>query len=182
MSAIIDLSRQHLPVSSAARLQALAQYAEQAGSEFDIYGTGTSLQAFEALMAETFGKPSARFFATGTACQQAVLRAHVAGAEAWGGRAKPKILVHPTSHLVYLDCLRSASEQIQGFGAACANNLADFSVVPFGEMARVPTFADIEAVVATHSPVSVLILELPQRESSCDAETMSLALTWWLQE
>lgn len=162
----VDLSRQHPPTGAAA--SRLGSLADAAGSYvFDTYGSGESLQSFEATMATFLGHAKACFFSTGTAAQQAVLYAHATGVQPLAGR-HPVVMVHPTSHLIFLDCLRDGPQQRESFAAMAAANLPDFEVIPFGRMECEPTLKEVEAAFrchedATGSLPAVLVIELPQR-------------------
>ena len=179
-----DLSAQHAPASAAAKLSDLAAQADAACYELDVYGKGGALHAFEAEVAALLSKPAACFFATGTAAQQAVCYAHTHATDAGtaGGRDHPHaapalVLVHGTSHLVYLDCLRDAKSQVGAFQQAARDNLPDFEVLPFcrvpndystDDFARVPTCEDVERALragrhARGRRPAVVVLELPQR-------------------
>lgn len=157
-----DLSRQHHP-RTPARLRELADAAAGAPEySFDTYGAGDSLQAFEGAVAALLGHEQGCFFATGTAAQQCALHALTTVAAAPLAGRRPVVMVHPTSHLVFHDCLRDGPAQAEAFEAEAAANLPEFEVVRFGAMARVPTFADVEAAIEARWP-DVLVLELPQR-------------------
>ena len=149
----MDLSLQNENKSAASVLRAMADAAEQLDYQFDTYGSGKSLQAFETLVARMMGKESAAFFPTGTAAQQCALYAY--GAQ--------HVLVHPTSHLVHLDCLGDGPKQEKSFSEKASQNLPGFNVLAFGEMSRLPSCADVVAVLAAVSGPAVLVLELPQR-------------------
>ena len=99
---------------------------------------------------------------SGTAAQQAAVKAHTVGCARLKPDDIPVICVHPTSHLVFLDCLRDSESQIRMFQEKALENLPGFDVKPFGEMSRVPTYEDVEAAVMEHTP-DVVVLELPQR-------------------
>ncbi len=70
------------------------------GDEFpDAYGTGDYLQAFEAEVAEMFGKQAAVFMPSGTMAQQIALRV-------WCDRSgRPTVAMHPTAHLEFAEHL-----------------------------------------------------------------------------
>jgi threonine aldolase len=131
---------------------------------------GRRCRRLEAKCAALLGKPAGKFFATGTGGQQACIHAHAfATGVATGGGAvhttRPFLFVHPTSHLVYLDCLRDGAEQAAQFQTAAAASMPGFDVRCVGAMARVLTYGDVEMALATLpvGAVAVLVLELPQR-------------------
>ena len=175
---IVDFSSQHPPCRAADVLSTLAKVAEVEGHEFDTYGTGMALQRFERSVAQLFAKPAALFFATGTAAQQAALYAHLqpGGSETASSCKRPVVLLHGTSHLVFLDCLRDAETQLNSFEQNARCSLSDFDVVPFSrgslldaeDFRRLPKCEDVERAlrVGRHARgrrPAVVILELPQR-------------------
>ena len=154
-----DLSQQHPPVSAAERLRAMADAAETGSIAFDVYGQGAALQAFEQQVAQLLGKEAGCFFATGTGAQHAALLALAPDV------AKPTVLLHPTSHLVHLDCLRDGPMQSTQFDDTAALNLVGFTARKCGEVARVLSFDDVRRALApeiTTCP-DVLVVELPMR-------------------
>lgn len=78
-----------------------------------------------------------------------MLLAHAAGADplAVGAASKPILLLHGSSHLVYLDCLHDGAAQAAGFGDAAAANLPEFDVRKVGEMHGRASASDVEAAV-----------------------------------
>jgi len=124
-------------------------------------GNGECLQKFEALVAEILEKEKARFFLTGTGAQQAAMKALTSGARPAVG-SKPVICVHPTSHLVFLDCLHDAADQIKEFQAAAKLTLPDFDVKTYGKMSEVPQLCHFNDAIEEHKP-DVIVIELPQR-------------------
>ncbi|MGE3073463.1 MAG: low specificity L-threonine aldolase [Dehalococcoidia bacterium] len=65
----------------------------------DVYGKGDYLQAFEAEVAEMFGKPAAVFMPSGTMAQQVALRI-------WCDRnGRNTVAMHPTAHLEFAEHL-----------------------------------------------------------------------------
>jgi len=170
----LDLSAQHLPQPSVGdSLRALAVEADNRGYVYDAYGQGSSLAAFEAGCAKLLGKPAAKFFATGTAAQQACVYAHMFGSHnvplpQGQEEQRPIIFAHPTSHLVHLDCLRNGGEQDLQFEGAAQATLPGFDVRRVGKMGAVLTFEDVHSAVATSGSAlstrsAMLIVELPQR-------------------
>ncbi len=86
----------------------VASFAQEISAEFDSYGSGATLQAFEAECATLLGKQSAIFFLTGTQAQNAAIVAHEA--------AHKSVALHPTSHIVLHACLLDGKEQAEAFG------------------------------------------------------------------
>ena len=171
-----DLSSQRAPVSAASTLRDLAEVADSKNlSHFDVYGAGSALQDFEGRVAEILGKPAAAFFPTGTCAQHAALLALSSGTAHLGvglgkGFARPTVALHPTSHLVFLDCLRDGHTQLATFEERARANLPDFEVHAVGDMWRELRLADVEAALRIPSPcgvaapaIRVLVIELPQR-------------------
>jgi threonine aldolase len=83
----------HLPRPAHAVLRELADFAEAGGHEPDVYGSGSTIQAFEQRVAERLGKPAAVFMPSGTMAQSIALRiwAERSGRRSFG--------LHATSHL-----------------------------------------------------------------------------------
>jgi len=156
----VDLSAQHHASSAVATLRGLANTLERDGGDFDTYMTGKTLQSFEKLLADTLGLPAARYFVTGTAAQQAALKAHTVGEGLMNRR--PVVCLHPTSHLVFLDCLRDGTSQDDAFAGEAAKHLPEFDVRRFGTMSRSPTLEDLSTAIEKEKP-EVVVLELPQR-------------------
>lgn len=158
----VDLSRQHVPVSAAETLRSMADVAESRGYEFDCYGTGASLQAFEARVAAMMGKEAGVFSTSGTMVQQAVL-----GALTWGAGvgARPKVYCHATSHLVHQDCLRDGADLNNEFAKRAMINLPEYEVVPFGSSHRVLTCHDTETAFMLGGNIcnTLVVIEVPQR-------------------
>lgn len=158
-----DLSQQHPPISAAERLRALADAAETGAIEFDVYGQGAALQAFEQQVAQLLGKEAGCFFATGTGAQHAALLALTPDVD------RPTVLLHPTSHLVHLDCLRDGPMQDAQFENTAASNLALVTARKCGDVARVLSFDDVRRALAPDVKAAaatrpdVLVVELPMR-------------------
>ena len=161
---MIDFSAQHGPPPSAKlAIQQLAAEACQHLSDedaVDIYGNGSVLQLLEGEVAACLGKQAAAFVTTGTAANQACVRA-----AAQDTSSHPHVMLHPTSHLVHLDCLLDGIQQ--GSTATLEEraqvNLLGIKPVFFGEMHRCANSHDVESTLQTASPdVNVLVLEVPQ--------------------
>ena len=152
---VFDLSSQHTSTSASQDLTELAAFAQQTAPEFDSYGTGSTLQQFEANVAQLFGFQKAIFAGTGTGAQQAVLAFHTADKE-------PSVLLHGTSHLVYLDCLRDGAAQQADWDTNVTANMPGYSVKRMGEAHRALSFADVEEAVSA-GVASAMVIELPQR-------------------
>jgi len=122
----------------------------------DVYGTGDTLQAFEAEMAVLLGKPAGLFFVSGTSAQQAALAQHVYG-EKRTPSISPFVLVHPTSHLLIHE-----DDAIQ--------NLLCFNVLCTKHRDRPLQANDVEealhtfAASATKGHKLVVMVEVPHRE------------------
>jgi hypothetical protein len=100
-------------------------------------GTGEPLQQFEAHVASMLGLEAARFFPTGTLAQQCALKAHASGTEPMlTGALAPTVCLHPTSHLVHLDCLRDGGVQEASFQERARETLPEFTVRAIGDVAR----------------------------------------------
>ena len=152
----LDLSAQRQPESAAAVLRVLAEEAEASSVAFDTYGTGATLQAFEAEVAALLGKEAAAFFPTGTCAQQSALCALTTGAGPIGDIGQPTIMLHATSHLVYLDCLRDGANQLRDFDKKVEANLPEFDVRAVGEMCRSLRLPDVEAAFDSFSLIGAL--------------------------
>ena len=86
------------PRSLKQRLAALADAMDESDDQ-DQYGTGTMLQAFEAELAERFGKEAAVFMPSGTMAQQIALRI-------WCERRRDfTVAMHPSAHLEFAEQL-----------------------------------------------------------------------------
>lgn len=131
-------------VSLKERLTAMA--AAMDGSEdADVYGAGDTLDAFEAELAERFGKDAAVFMPSGTMAQQIALRIHCERS------GRDTIAMHPSAHLEFAEHLGyrflHGLQRLQ-FGA------------PEAVGARTLTADDFAALGATPG---VALLELPYR-------------------
>jgi hypothetical protein len=95
-----------------------------------------NFQNFRQEVAAALGKAAAAFVATGTAANQACVRAAI---EKAAGRMQ--VALHPTSHLVHLDCLLDGERQ--GSAATLEEraqvNLLGLQPVFFGDMHRCAT-------------------------------------------
>eukprot|EP00928_Gymnodinium_smaydae_P026160 TRINITY_DN20620_c1_g2_i1.p1 TRINITY_DN20620_c1_g2~~TRINITY_DN20620_c1_g2_i1.p1 ORF type:complete len:423 (-),score=96.99 TRINITY_DN20620_c1_g2_i1:103-1293(-) len=163
---VVDLSAHFEPEPVPARLRRLAAAAEADGVvELDVYGAGSAgLCRFETEVAEMLGKEKGLFFPTGTLAQRAALHAHQALMKVAAGR----VVVHPTSHLVHHDCLRSGALQAKRARVEAAERLPQFDVQFAGELHRALSFGDVGAEGAGASAPGiragdVIVVELPQR-------------------
>ena len=175
MGPYVDLSAQHAPSSAAETLRALAEEAEARSYSFDTYGVGASISRFEGDCASLLGKEAAVFCPTGTAAQQAALLSLAVGVEPLAA-CRPVLLLHPTSHLVFLDCLHDGSSQAAAFAKTAQLNLPDFDVRPVGEFGRVACLADVQTALALLGEMgqpATLCLELPQRMNGGGAVPLS---------
>jgi threonine aldolase len=86
------------PLSLKQRLAALVEAMDE-NDDQDQYGTGATLQAFEAELAERFGKEAAVFMPSGTMAQQIALRI-------WCERQRDfTVAMHPSAHLEFAEQL-----------------------------------------------------------------------------
>ncbi|MEM1450715.1 MAG: beta-eliminating lyase-related protein [Planctomycetota bacterium] len=83
----------HRPQTPAEVLRRAADWCEDRGYDFDVYGSGPLIEEFEAKVAELLGFPAARFMPTGKVAQNVAMRV-------WAERARiPHFGMPPTSHL-----------------------------------------------------------------------------------
>ncbi len=126
-----------------AEFERMAEWCRANDVEFDRYGEGDGLEAFEAKVAGLLGYPAARFMPSGTMAQQIAARI-------WADRSGvPRIGMHPTCHVEIHE--QRGYERLHGLSA-----------VLIGESHRPMSAADLEAVAET---LSVVIVELPTREN-----------------
>lgn len=144
------------------RLRRLADCAEEQGvASVDVYGNSPALQAFEAEVSALLGKPRGLWFCTGTLAQRAALHAH--REQQWEARKEdasgsPRVLLHPTSHLIHHECLRNGPEQAKRTAVEAAARLPAF------EFHRVIALSDFDAAsLEALGPLDTVVLELPQR-------------------
>jgi threonine aldolase len=129
------------PERPAEVLAALARAASDNESG-DHYGSGELVAAFEAEIADLLGKEAAVFMPTGTMAQQIALRL-------WCERNHTdSVAFHPMTHLETHE--EKAYQKLHGLHA----------VLP-GDPRRLLTLEDLQGVA---EPISVLLLELPQRD------------------
>jgi hypothetical protein len=85
-------------------------------------------------------------------------------AAAEGAAGRVQVALHPTSHLVHLDCLLDG--KLQGSAATleerARTNLLGLEPVFFGDMHRCATATDVDAALAGDEHPRVLVLEVPQ--------------------
>ena len=160
-----DLSAQWPQQSATALLEGLVEEAAaQELKSFDVYGIGGPVPALEKMVGAALGKAAAAFVTSGTAANQACVRAALAT------RPSGRVALHPTSHLLHLDCLRGPEQGTPAALAAAVDaNLLGLAPVFFGAFERAATSDDVESLLnadatAPGGPrVRVLVLELPQR-------------------
>ncbi len=131
----------HYPKPVAQRMREIADspFAEM---RQDRYGSGGFLERFESEIAELLGKEAAVFMPSGTMAQQIALRI-------WSDRAGiNRVAYHPTCHL-------EIHEQM------AYRELHRLDSVLVGRPDRLMTREELKGV---DQPLSVLLLELPQRE------------------
>jgi threonine aldolase len=132
----------HHPTATVGEALRTLADATPTGLEFDRYGTGPWLDAFERRIARELGKPAAVFMPSGTLAQQIALRI-------WCDRRKtPTVAFHPTCHL----------EIHESRGYAMLHGLRALLV---GAPSRLMTVADVRAIA---DPLGAFLVELPQRE------------------
>lgn len=133
----------HAPVQKFVKniLSDLANFVD-AEAISDVYGSGALIEDFEQEIAVLLGKQAAVFMPSGTMAQQIAMRI-------WSDRAGIRTLAfHPTCHL-------EIHEQ-KGY-----EFLHQLRAVLVGQPNCLITLADLDQL---HGPLSVLLLELPQRE------------------
>lgn len=111
-------------------------------SDFDVYGVGERLNAFEARIAKLLGKDAAVFMPSGTMAQQIALRVV---ADRDGLRT---FAAHPTNHLTLHE--RDGITRLHGL-----------HLVPLASPVTPVALADVQGLA---EPIATLLLELPQRE------------------
>lgn len=108
----------------------------------DVYGTGSIINDFEKEMSDFLGKETAVFFPSGTMAQQIALRI-------WSDEKNlKKVAYHPLCHL----------EIHEQDGLKKLHNLEP---ILLGEKDRLFTIEDLKSI---NTPISCLLIELPQRE------------------
>lgn len=121
----------------------MAEWCRTNDVEFDRYGEGDGLGAFEAKVAGLLGYPAARFMPSGTMAQQIAARI-------WADhRGVTRIGMHPTCHVEIHE--QRGYERLHGLSA-----------VLIGDWHRPMSADDLEAVAGT---LSMVIVELPTREN-----------------
>ncbi len=137
--------------------------AELAGDELgDLYGEGQAMADFEQDIAQRLGKEAAVFMPSGTMAQQVALRI-------WSERRPgAPVAFHPTCHLEIHE--QRGYQALHGLRAC----LVGGKTKPLGR-------ADLDEVV---EPVSVLLIELPQREIGGQLPSWSelQAMAGWARE
>jgi len=130
------------------------------------------LGKFEKEVAGLMGKEAAVYVITGTLAQHSALIAL--------GCRKAQLILHPTSHLVHLDCLRDGDTQDKLKAKTAQTTLVEnlglsLSPIFYGQFDQCPTFRGIEACLEhlSQSVPAILVIELPQRMNG--GATMSLA-------
>ncbi|MEM9379632.1 MAG: beta-eliminating lyase-related protein [Planctomycetota bacterium] len=132
----------HGPTSPAEVLRRAAEWCEESGYDFDVYGTGPLIEDFEARVAALLGFPAARFMPTGKVAQNVAMRA-------WAERAGTTHFgMPPTSHLELHE--ERAYAHLFGLRATLV-----------GPADRPLLAGDLEAVPER---LAALLVELPSRE------------------
>ena len=100
------------PRATAALEQLVAEAQEHISGDdtLDMYGSGSVVQRLELEVAAALGKSAAAFVTTGTAANQACVRA-AAEQKHIPSSSSTRVALHPTSHLVHLDCLLDGASQ-----------------------------------------------------------------------
>lgn len=122
-------------------LTALAEFTSPDTAN-DHYGNGDLMTDFEVDIAMLLGKPAAVFMPSGTMAQQAALRIHA------DHSGNTNVAFHPTCH-------------IEVHEKHAYRELHQLSGIPVGNPDYLMTLDDLKAV---KSPISTLLIELPQRE------------------
>ncbi|MBX9901296.1 MAG: threonine aldolase [Burkholderiaceae bacterium] len=132
----------HAPSSPAQDFAKMSAWCAENQIDYDTYGEGDYLQAFEEKIAKLLGMEAALFCITGTLTQVTALR--LACAE----RGNSLVALHPTSHILKHE--RSNFQLLQHFHA-----------LQIGDPFRPWTVADLQTLT---DPVAAAQLELPMRE------------------
>jgi len=104
----------HLPRTPADLLEAAARWCRDNDVDFDLYGTGAVLEAFERKVADLLGFEAARFMPSGVMAQNIALRV-------WADRAgRSQVGMHPTSHLELHE--ERAYARLHGLDVTLANS------------------------------------------------------------
>jgi len=131
----------HPPQSPKETLTALAAATDEA-DDWDLYGVGETVAAFEREIAALLGKEAAVFLPTGTMTQQIALRI-------WAERiGRQSVAFHPMCHVETRE--EKAYQLLHGLHAKLV-----------GEPHRLMTLADLEEIT---DPVAAVLWELPQRD------------------
>ena len=137
--------------SPAEMLREAAAWCEAHGVEWDAYGSGEVITAFEARVAELLGYPAARFVPSGTLAQLVAMRV-------WCDRAGMHTFgMHPTSHLELHE--ERAYAHLHGLQAHL-----------IGPRDRPMLAQHLEAV---QEPLGAVLTELPIREAGGQLPTWS---------
>lgn len=107
----------------------------------DVYGDGAAIQKLETRLATLLGKPSARFFPSGTMAQQSALRIHC------DNKNMKRVAFHPLSH-VERDEMNALKE------------LHQINSVLFGDDDNVFTVEDLKSKPIDYAAI---LIELPNR-------------------
>ena len=157
-----DLGAQHPTASPSQVLSALSAFSKRCSlRSSDCYGVGGPMPAVERAVATRLGKPSACFLTSGTAANQASVRA------ALQSQQRQSVALHKTSHMVHLDCLHDGATQFLE-----ANLTEQVSAHMLGIQCQflsdaphtLATFAGVQGAIAS-AGVGVVVLEIPQRMS-----------------
>ncbi len=131
----------HPPHSPKETLAALAAATDEA-DDWDLYGVGETVAAFEGEIAALLGKEAAVFLPTGTMTQQIALRI-------WADRTgRRSVAFHPMCHVEGRE--EKAYQLLHGLHAKLV-----------GDAHRLMTLADLEG---STDPIAAVLWELPQRD------------------
>eukprot|EP01047_Picozoa_sp_COSAG01_P057748 COSAG01_NODE_6714_length_3533_cov_4.272145_3_plen_268_part_00 len=171
----MDLGAQHPAAQPADVLDSLSAFASRrypdgspALASADCYGAGGPMPGLEADVAARLGKPAACFLVSGTAANQAAVRAGLS----LGGGGGASVALHKTSHMVHLDCLRDGETQFTDahLAAQVQAHMLGLRVEFFGDPAhRLTTAAGVRHAISSgagpagQGAVGVVVLEIPQR-------------------
>ena len=126
-----------------AELERVARWCREQALDWDTYGEGEELQAFEAKVAERLGMEAARFLPSGSMAQPIAMRL-------WCEEAKlARFGMHPTCHLELHE--HRGYERLHGLSATLV-----------GPAHRPMLPSDLAEV---HEALAALVIELPTREN-----------------
>ncbi|MDA9556145.1 beta-eliminating lyase-related protein [Vibrio sp.] len=120
----------------------MAAWSEANNVDFDVYGNGKTLAAFEKKIADLLGFDAAMFCITGTMTQPMALEM------ACEGKITNNVVMHPSSHILLHE---HQNYQVQN----------RFNVLPVGAPYTTWDLSDLQHI---QDPISAVLYELPMRE------------------